>query len=111
MIVYNVQRRWFSMKNEANAYRRELKLPPEALYKLELSTREELAFLLNGLCNNGNAMIDAVMALAPEPLTAAELLPVVVRNGVREDIPDYVPLFLRTEWEAKWARDDKKGSE
>ena len=33
------------------------------------------------------------------------------RNSVRDDIPDYVPLFLRKEWEAKWARDDKKGNE
>ena len=110
MIVYNVQRRWFSMKATADTYRKELKLPPEAIYRLELNDREELSWLLNGLCDS-EAAVDAVLALAPEPAAQDELLPVMVRNRVREDIPDYVPLFLRKEWEAKWARDDKKGSE
>jgi hypothetical protein len=105
VIVYNVQRRWFSMKNEANAYRRELKLPPDAVYTLKIEERESLAALLNGLC--GVAAPDQ----APPEQELPKVREMLTRNSVRDDIPDYVPLFLRKEWEAKWARDDKKGSE
>lgn len=49
MIVYNVKRRWFTMKNDAEAYRRTEGLPPSATYTLRVDTREDLADLLNTL--------------------------------------------------------------
>jgi len=101
MIVYNVERCWFPMKNDAEAYRRQLGLKPDANFKLVIETREELAALLNGL-----------MGLKPEPAAEAEAEPpppagavlepapapkeVVERNVI--EVPSYVPKFLAEAW-------------
>jgi len=102
MIVYNVGRRWFEMKNDAETYRRAEGLPAGATFKLVVEERASLAALLNGLCG----------VAAPQEAPPEEQIPVVremiQRNQVRDDIPDYVPDFLRREWAAKWAREEKQ---
>lgn len=102
MIVYNVKRRWFSMKNDAEAYRRGEKLLPEATFKLVIESREELADLLNGLCGTEAAPASPPVsplftnAVAQEPIRE-----VLTRNVVRDDVPDFVPKFLADEWRKK----------
>jgi hypothetical protein len=94
MIVYNVQRRWFTMKNDAEAHRRQLGLPPSATYTLRIDNREELAALLNGLCGiEPHLEVEGCPAPAP-----AE---VIQRNQITNDPPDCVPAFLVRDWEQR----------
>lgn len=92
MIVYNVKRRWFTMKNDAEAYRKAEGLPPSATYKLHMESRDDLAALLNGLCGLGPEIDGA----NPEPP------PVVAeRNQITNTPPDCVPLFLLRDWDQR----------
>lgn len=50
MIVYNVKRKWFPMKGDAETYRKSEGLPPDATTKIDVRDRDQLAALLNGLC-------------------------------------------------------------
>ena len=88
MIVYNVNRAWFSLKNDAETYRRNEKLPVEATAKIEINDRDQLAALLNGLC--GITPPEAVAEVVPVPVE------VVARARVRDDAD--IPLFLRKSW-------------
>ncbi len=90
MIVYNVQRRWFTMKSDAEIHRRTLKLPPRALYTLRVDDREDLADLLNGLCGAGPQIDGANPNPPPE---------VIERNQITNEPPDFVPRFLVKDWE------------
>lgn len=89
MIVYNVKRKWFSLKADAEAYRRAEGLPAEATFKLQIDDRDELAALLNGLCD--------IAAVVPAPILAD----VIERNLVTNEPPDFVPEFLAKEWRLK----------
>lgn len=51
MIVYNVKARWFAFSEDANAYRVKEGLRPLACRKVEINTRDQLARLLDLLCN------------------------------------------------------------
>ncbi|RWM32584.1 MAG: hypothetical protein EOR77_21375 [Mesorhizobium sp.] len=97
MIVYNVERGWFPMKNDADAHRRQLGLKPAALATIRIDTREELAAFLN-----------ALMGLKKEPAAQEEVPPagavlepqvvapeVIERNYI--EVPDFVPAFLAKE--------------
>lgn len=99
MIVYNVKRRWFTMKNDAEAYRRAEKLPPSATFKLDIRDRDDLATLLNGLC--GSEPTSGLAGTNPSTIITDE---VAARNRVTDDVPDYVPLFLVREWQARERR-------
>ena len=78
MIVYNVQRRFFDMKNDAEAYRKE---HGGETIKLVIEDRKQLMFLLNGIMD-----IEAPSVAAPEA-------------KVHDDgTPDYVPKFLKDSW-------------
>lgn len=94
MIVYNVKRRWFTMKNDAEAYRRAEKLPPSATFTLRIDSRDDLAALLNGLCGIEN-----------EPATAGNIEPlphpVIENNQITNQPPDFVPRFLVEDWERR----------
>jgi hypothetical protein len=94
MIVYNVQRRWFTMKNDAEAHRKSLGLPPSATYTLRIDDRDDLAFLLNGLCG---------IPLDDKPVTATEIIQceVIAANPIANEPPDCVPAFLVREWEQR----------
>ncbi|RWI47587.1 MAG: hypothetical protein EOR25_15665 [Mesorhizobium sp.] len=96
MIVYNIERGWFPMKNDADAHRRRLGLKPAALATVRIESREELAAFLN-----------ALMGLKKEPAEPAEPPPagavlepqpqgvqpeVIERNYI--EVPDFVPMFL-----------------
>lgn len=85
MIVYNVKRRWFDMKNDADDYRRAESLPPAATAKIEICDRKELAALLNALCEPQAAAVETALA---EVVDRAYVDPYV-------NIPDCVPAFLR----------------
>lgn len=87
MIVYNVGRRFFALKTDAEAYRKTLGLKPDATIHLRIESREELAALLTGLCEPGTPG-------APE---VAAVLPAVVVDRAYVE-PDFdIPLFLRKE--------------
>ncbi|TIQ65441.1 MAG: hypothetical protein E5X41_14865 [Mesorhizobium sp.] len=91
MIVYNVKRRWFTMKNDAEAYRRAEKLPPSATFTLRIDSRDDLASLLNGLCGVFSPAI-------VEDLAPAE---VIEGNQITDQPPDFVPRFLVEDWERR----------
>ena len=100
MIVYNVERGWFPMKNDAEAHRRSLKLPVDALATIRIDSREELAAFLNALMG--------LKADEPLPEPAVVERKVVERNYV--EVPDFVPIFLAKELakgkEIRWMKDD-----
>lgn len=97
MIVYNVDRAFFPMKNDADAYRRQLGLKPAALATIRIESREELAAFLNalmGLRKEASAEEPEAPVAPPgavlEPLVAEP--EVIERNYV--EVPEFVPLFL-----------------
>lgn len=99
MIVYNVKRRWFTMKNDAEAYRRAEKLPPSATFPLRIESRDDLAALLNGL----TALADPAASKG-----TFQTLPVgspeddmIQRNQITDQPPDFVPRFLVEDWERR----------
>jgi hypothetical protein len=55
MIIYNVEQRFFAEKLPAEKYRKELKLKPDALKKLEVKDRWELSGLLDTVLYGGPA--------------------------------------------------------
>ena len=81
MIVYNVDRSFFPKKDDAEAYRRAERLSPASLHKIEVNSRDDLAALLNALCE-------------PKPLTMKDERP-EARIDVADPIPDFIPRFLR----------------
>lgn len=84
MIVYNVDRAWFTMKADAEAHRKTLGLKPDATVKLDISNRDELAGLLNGLCGITSAEQSAVAAGTDE----------AVIERTRVTVPEHIPAFL-----------------
>ncbi len=67
MIVYNVKRRFFEKKEDAESYRKGEGLRPSALNIVKITGRSDLALLLNALCepeigSNVDAMIRADVA-------------------------------------------------
>lgn len=91
MIVYNVKRRFFAKKEDADAYRRELGLKPAELNKVEVWSRDELASLLTALAEPTAANIAAV---ATKPAIAPEA---AIDNAYIPTDKD-VPKFLRESW-------------
>jgi hypothetical protein len=90
MIVYNVNRRWFAIKGEAEKYRIHEKLPPDATIKIGIEDRTRLAALLDALCE-------------PPPSSAEGAVPAVfVPERVIDNAfvdPDLdIPKFLRDSW-------------
>ena len=83
MIVYNVDRRWFTMKADAEAYRKLCGLKPDATLALTIEGRDDLAALLNALCE-----AKPVEHVAPAALVDRAFVP------VDRSIPDCVPDFL-----------------
>lgn len=90
MIVYNVKRRWFTKKDDAERYRVGLGLKPAAVAKVDVSDREGLAALLNLLCEPSPA---TMVAAATVPAAIVDRAYVEPDN----DVAAIVPLFLRRE--------------
>lgn len=91
MIVYNIDRCWFPLKADAEAFRKALGLPPSKLHKLNIETREELAVLLNGLMGLKEVDQDLIPQGAPmEP----EISPKEIIDENVLLVPEYVPMFL-----------------
>lgn len=93
MIVYNVKRRWFTMKNDAEAYRRAEGLPKGSTFKLDIRDRDDLAGLLNGLCAERGALVKV-----PDGEDVRAYGDMLQRNTITDDVPDFVPDFLANEW-------------
>lgn len=93
MIVYNVKRKWFTLKNDAERYRIAEGLTPEHTLTIEVDGRMRLAALLNALCEPplpGQRVEQAVVA-TPELIDRAYV-------PADRDIPDYIPKFLLKDW-------------
>jgi len=88
MIVYNVQRRWFTEKVMADKYRIAAGLPPKAVLKVAVESRPDLVNLLNALC-------DPPERDKPVPAPATDELVDRAYVKATKDIPDYIPQFLR----------------
>lgn len=94
MIVYNVLRRFFDLKADAETYRIGQGLPPAATAKLEISDRRELTALLNELA---------------EPLPSGGVRPEAAAVGVTPAIvndaffvPERdIPAFLLSDYRAR----------
>jgi hypothetical protein len=71
MIIYNVKRRWFTEKAEAERYRVEAGLKPAATAKLEIRDRVDLANLLNMLCEPPQPGARIVAPATPEIIDRA----------------------------------------
>lgn len=91
MIVYNVKRKWFTLKNDAERYRIAEGLTPEHTLTIEVDGRMRLAALLNALCEP-----PLPGQTVSEPATA-ELVDRAYAPADR-DIPDYIPKFLLKDW-------------
>ena len=86
MIIYNVNRRWFAEKSDAEAYRKQHGLKPAATLKIVIDNRLNLSILLNALCEPLSAPTRSeplVQALVDRAFVEAQLT-----------VPDCVPLFL-----------------
>lgn len=103
MIVYNVKRRWFTMKNDADTYRKAEGLKPDALATLRIDDRVELAGLLNALCGAGEVEVMQAKTVLAGPSLVPE--DVVIRAQVSPEIevPDFIPKFLVEDWEKRSA--------
>jgi hypothetical protein len=89
MIVYNVGRRWFGLKADAETYRISEKLPPDAATKITILDRIQLATLLNALCEPPPAN----KAVADKPSVPARVI-----NQAFVDPDLEIPKFLRESW-------------
>jgi len=92
MIVYNVNRRWFTKQDTAESYRRSQGLKPGHTIKVGIGSREQLADLLNALCE---PQADAAMS-NPSNLHPQDRKDIIDRAYVEPQraVPDFVPLFL-----------------
>lgn len=90
MIVYNVRRRWFSLKADAETYRVSEKLPPDATIKISIVDRTELASLLDALCEPPPPSEKAPADSGPVPDR------VIDQAFVDPDLD--IPKFLRESW-------------
>jgi hypothetical protein len=91
MIVWNAGRRFFPLKADADAHRKELDLPSSELFKIDIRDRDQLAEFLNGLCQSGE--VDG-----PVPANTPHV-------PMKSDIP----AFLKKAWaklEAGWRYSD-----
>lgn len=90
MIVYNVGRRWFSMKADAETHRVSEKLPRDATIKISIDDRRQLAALLDALCEPPPPGNRESSGSAP--------VPAHVIDQAYVD-PDFeIPKFLRESW-------------
>ncbi|WP_428413088.1 hypothetical protein [Pararhizobium sp.] len=86
MIVYNVGRQFFPLKDDAETERKAQFLPPRATHKIRIEDREQLAAFLNGLCEN------ATMIANPEDPEANP------RIALDDAALDFVPQFVKDDW-------------
>lgn len=98
MIVYNVGRSWFTEKVPAEAYRKAQGLRPAATVKIAVGSREDLAALLNALCEPPLPSSAPVGVRLAERIVRDALIPKEVIDRAYVDpnieVPDFVPLFL-----------------
>ncbi len=91
MIVYNVRRRWFAMKGDAEQYRIREGLPPGATTKISIEDRTQLAALLDALCEPPASSAEGGTQVATVPKR-------VIDNAFVDRDLD-IPKFLRDSWD------------
>jgi hypothetical protein len=91
MIVYNVARRWYAEKTDAEKYRKLLGLKPSATIKVTVKNRGELSQLLDALCEPPVQGHKGAGASTPEQ---NELIDRAYVAPHLEDFLAYVPRFL-----------------
>lgn len=90
MIVYNVKRRWFAMKGDAEKYRIGEKLPPDATIKIGIADRTHLAALVAALCEPPPSSVEGA--------TQAATVPERIIDNTFVDPDLEIPKFLRESW-------------
>jgi hypothetical protein len=90
MIVYNVKRRWFAMKGDAEKFRIQEKLSPDATIKIGIADRAQLAALLDALCEPPARPAEGAAQVADVPAR------VIDDAFVDPDLD--IPKFLRESW-------------
>jgi hypothetical protein len=88
--VYNVKRRWFDKKTDADEYRVSERLPPGDTIKVTINDRINLAALLNALCEPPPPGGNAAHASLP--------VPAKVIDNAFVDLDFEIPKFLRDSW-------------
>jgi hypothetical protein len=86
MIVYNVLRRWFVEKAPAETYRKAEGLKPSATAKVTVGGRDDLAALLNALCEPQDAASAEQTVVRQEVLDRAYVAP----RATLEEIPSFL---------------------
>ena len=97
MIVYNVARRWYAEKADAETYRKLLGLKPSATIKVTVENRGELAHLLDALCEpvvSGTKLYLVAQALVGGKENLNTLIDGAYVAPTVDDFLDYVPRFL-----------------
>ena len=89
MIVYNVKARYFPMKEDTEAYRKQEQLPPAATAKIVINDRDDLAAFLNGALG---APAEKATRLTNQAAAVAAYVPEPEINE------DWVPKFIREDW-------------
>jgi len=90
MITYNVGRRFFAVKHEAEPYRKAEGLPASAVNKIEVYDREGLTALLNAICA-------PVEDRHEPPAIFAGVEPPVIADAALEAIP----AFVKADWKRR----------
>ncbi len=93
MIVYNVQRRFFTKMHDADVYRVAQGLSrggQKNIVKIEIRTRDELAALLNALCEPGSDPLAEANLPASDPKALVDRAYVAPNRDI--------PRFLRESW-------------
>lgn len=95
MIVYNVESSFFSLKAEADRYRRSRKLPYHRTARLDVRTRDELAALLNAIA--AGQMPQPVAEIGEQPGEEPPILAAITASQTQHHDPDDpdVPAFLK----------------
>lgn len=88
MIVYNVGRRWFAKKEDADAFRIANGWKPAELAKITVNDREQLAALLDALCEPPAQPVGTIAA-------STGLTEEIVDRAYAPNLPDdWMPSFL-----------------
>jgi hypothetical protein len=92
MIVYNAGRKFFALKAEAEAHRRELGLPKDRLLKIQIDDREQLAAFLDALAGGAAVAVPAGVILEGGQLEQLELA---------DEAFAFIPDFMRRDWQRR----------
>jgi hypothetical protein len=88
MIIYNVGRQWFALKDAADKYRVSQGLLPASLATVSIEGRLDACNLLNALCGASPASLEP---FTPAGNRGSRPMPKVYEDV---EVPDFIPAFL-----------------